>query len=435
MSHPPVAIDPAHVLAYISPPSSLIDQQDPNFLNLFQSLHPPTSSSSPFSEGPLRLYIVQQPAPAKHRRSYVEIKDLRALCGRDLTTGLPVTSSTVMLSDLKDSVLVMRRIPDDGYSSSGSSGSGSSGGVGGAWASVGAGAGQVLTEGTLASYQHEYISTLGAMGMTSIEGSTMSTGSDGAQGSSDESSSTLDDDLSGAIAHAAAGMGTGVPPHLLMGADHVTSWMSNNTFAYLSMCLSMGHSDSDQSDTQSLPPPQGDTPHLPSSPVQEHGTSSGYGSDGGFDDDEDDDESDTDEGETREGKRSRAIRIPRRSAASTRQSNCTSAQLETNPNHTLPQWFRPLVKDGEVQFEIWVVAFLKPQLLPTLPSKPATGNGASLLQQHDSQWTEAVNELLDSSVLQQFVRSEVANGRIGIDFKRIMADKKDRRKATRRVIR
>ncbi|KAF9119599.1 hypothetical protein BGW39_000177, partial [Mortierella sp. 14UC] len=335
MSHPPVAIDPAHVLAYISSPSSHVDQQDPNFLHLFQSLHPHISFSSPSSEGPLRLYIVQQPAPAKHRRSYVEIKDLRALCGRDSTTGLPVTSTTAMLSDLKDSVLVMRRIPDDGYSSCGSSGSD----VGTTPAGVGAGAGQVLTEGTLASYQQAYMSTIGAMGTPTFAGSATSTGSDGgAQGSSDESSSMLDDDLSGAIAHAAAGMGTGVPPHLLMGADHVTSWMSNNTFDYLSMCLSMGHSDySDQSDTQSLPPPQGDTPPLPSSPGQEQGTnSSGYGSDGGFDDEEED-ETDTDIGETREGKRPRAICKPRRSTTSTVQSNSTNAHQEPNPNHTLPQ--------------------------------------------------------------------------------------------------
>jgi hypothetical protein len=321
----------------------------------------------------------------------------------------------------------------------------------------------------LTSYQHAYMSTIGALGMASIEGSVTNTGSDvGAQGSSDESS-VLDDDLSGAIAHAAAGMSTGIPPHLLMGVDYVTSWMSNNTLEYLNMCMpsvfqlpfsplqfdcttanermhthtetdplffhsiahypgfSMGRSDSDQSDTQSLPPTLGDAPPLASSPGQGQGTgSSGYGSDGGFDDD-DEDETDTDEGEGREGKRSRVIRKPRRSATS-------SAHQELDTNRALPQWFRPLVKDGEVQFEIWIIAFLKPQLIPS-PLKSATGNEAISKQQRDSQWTEAVNELLESNVMQQFVKSEVADGRIGIDFKRIMADKKDRRKATRRVIR
>ncbi|KAG0374581.1 hypothetical protein BGX24_010231 [Mortierella sp. AD032] len=438
MSNPPIAIDPAHVLAYISSPTASIDhQQDLGFLHLFQSLHPIDST-----EGPLRLYIVQQPAPAKHRRSYVEIKDLRALCGRDPATGLPVTNSTATLSDLKDSVLVMRRIPDDGYSSSGSS---TCGGVG-----VGPGVGSVLTEGTLASYQSAYLSAIGAMGSTTLTGSATSTGSDVARtgdGSSDESSSLLDDDLSSGNVGGMVGV-----PHSLLGADHVTYWMSNNEFEYLNFCMAMGHSDqSEQSETpfqsDALPSsPGGSDTSVPQSVLDSSIGASGYGSDGGaFDDDDEDDTDDDGEDETREGKRPRAIRQPRRSTTKPRNNNCNGKeQREQNSNHTLPQWFRPLVKDGEVQFEIWVVAFLKPQLLPTLPPKPTTnaaatgagvGAGNQQQQQHDSQWTEAVNELLDSLVLQQFVRGEVADGRIGIDFKRIMADKKDRRKSTRRVIR
>ncbi|KAG0265237.1 hypothetical protein BGZ95_003392 [Linnemannia exigua] len=439
MSNPPIAVDPAHVLAYLS---SLTASSDPlqhsGFLHLFQSLHPATST-----EGPLRLYIVQQPAPAKHRRSYVEIKDLRALCGRDPATGLPVTSSTATLSDLKDSVLVMRRIPEDGYSSSGSSSCG--GGV-----SFGPGVGSVLTEGTLASYQSEYLSAIGAMGMTTITGSATSTGSDVARagdGSSDDSSSLLDDDLSSGNVGGMAGI-----PQSLLGADHVTYWMSNNEFEYLNFCMAMGHSDqSDQSETPFLSDafpssPGGSDISVPQSGLDSSISGGGYGSDGGaFDDADEDDTDDDGEGETREGKRPRAIRQPRRCTTKPRNSNSGSNERqEQNSNHTLPQWFRPLVKDGEVQFEIWVVAFLKPQLLPILPPKPTTnaavtgagaGTGNQQQQQHDSQWTEAVNELLDSAVLQQFVRGEVADGRIGIDFKRIMADKKDRRKSTRRVIR
>ncbi|KAF9101960.1 hypothetical protein BGX29_005085 [Mortierella sp. GBA35] len=403
MSIPPVAIDPAQILAFLS---SGIEPQDPSFLRLFQSLHPNTSFSPPgtfnINEAPLRMYIVQQPAPAKHRRSYIEIKDLRALCS----------------TDLKDSVLVMRRIVDDVVFSPRSS----------TQVSL-TGAGQILTAGTLASFLsgHENVVVggggAGSCGGTVGSGTSMSEGGDDSMSSLDSEESMNGLDMARSLAE-----------------DHVASWMSNNTVEYLNMCMSMGHSD--QSDSQSPPLPQGAIPPLLSdissnSPFSQHGDNE---SDGYFydDDDENDQDGDDSEDTTRDGKRSRATQKPRSFPEG-------ETPHEQDPNQTLPQWFRPLVKNGQVQFEIWVVAFLKPQLLPVLEPKAMTlasfsASAGSQQQQQvqqnsDSQWTEAVNEILDSVVLQQFVRAEVEAGRIGIDFKRIMTGKKDRRRSTRRVIR
>lgn len=177
----------------------------------------------------------------------------------------------------------------------------------------------------------------------------------------------------------------------------------------------MGHSDhSDGPDTAS-PPPYSDTPSINTS-AQSVPEQVDYQSDGATSDIYDDEDEDATGDNTREGKRAR-------------HSTTTS-----NPHQTLPPWFRPLTKDGKVQFEIWVVAFLKPTLLEVLPPMPCLGDEPHM-QQSSSQWTERVNELLDSRELRGFVGSEVARGRIGIDFKKIMAAKKDGRKSTRTVIR
>lgn len=177
----------------------------------------------------------------------------------------------------------------------------------------------------------------------------------------------------------------------------------------------MGHSDhSDGSYNPSLPL-SSDASSI-NTPAQSAPEQVDYQSDSATSDIYDDEDEDTTGDDTREGKRAR---------------HSTTA---VNPHQTLPPWFRPLTKDGKVQFEIWVVAFLKPKLLADLPPMPCLGDEAHM-QQSSSQWTERVNELLDSRELQGFVSSEVAKGRIGIDFKKIMAAKKDGRKSTRTVIR
>ncbi|KAF9136780.1 hypothetical protein BGX30_010862 [Mortierella sp. GBA39] len=382
MTTPPEAISPARILDYLTSTTSNYPQ-DSQFLQIFHSLHPAISTANS-NEYPLRLYIVQQPAPAKHRRSYVEIKDLRALCGRDPATDLAVSVSDAAcaatpgggegtaMSDLKDSVLVMRRILEA----------------------------PVLTAETLACLP-------GSDGSTSGSGSDSMRGDGSSNASDDTSSSLADDDM------ASGNGGSGGRMELskmFLGADHVASWMSNNASAYIDMCMSMGISDhSDGSDSASPPP---SSTNAPAQSVPEQVD---YRSDGAAGDIYDDEDEDATNDDTREGKRARH-----------------SATI-TNPHQALPPFFRPLIKDGKVQFEIWVVAFLKPQLLADLPPKPCPGGGPHM--QSSSQWTERVNELLDSTELQRFVTSEVAGGRIGVDFKKIMAEKKDGRKSTRTVIR
>ncbi|KAF9154497.1 hypothetical protein BG015_000784 [Linnemannia schmuckeri] len=331
MSNPPVAIDPAHILAYLASTTSNYPQ-DSQFLRTFHCLHPTISTApSPANsnDSPLRLYIVQQPAPAKHRRSYVEIKDLRALCGRDPATGLAVSVSDASatggqgtgMSDLKDSVLVMRRIPEA----------------------------PVLTAETLACLPGSdgSVAGSGTSGSDSMRG-------DGSSNAGDDTSSSLaDDEMTGGNGGHASSGGRMELSKMLLGADHVASWMSNNTLAYLDMCLSMGHSDhSDGSDTASPPPSSDSSPN--NAPAQSIPEVCDYESDGGVGDcyDDEGEESNDNEAEseeTREGKR------PRHSTTITTAS-------DINPHQTLPPW-------------------------------------------------------------------------IGIDFKRIMAMKKDKRLSTRRVIR
>ncbi|KAF9549090.1 hypothetical protein EC957_004728 [Mortierella hygrophila] len=355
MPTPPKAIDPALLLAYLSSNHP----QDTQFLQIFNSFHP-TISTANSNEHPLRLYIVQQPAPAKHRRSYVEIKDLRALCGHDPATDLAASVSDApgggegaAMSDLKDSVLVMRRILEA----------------------------PVLTAETLACLP-------GSDGSTAGSGSDSTRGDGSSNAGDDTSSSLADDDMTG---------GNGVS-----GGEMELSKM------FLGM--SMGISDHSDGSDSTLPPPSSTNTPAQSLPEQVD-----YQSDGAAGDIYDDEDEDGTNDDTREGKRAR---------------HSTTA---INPHQALPPFFRPLIKDGKVQFEIWVVAFLKPQLLADLPPKPCPGGGPHM--QSSSQWTERVNELLDSTELQRFVTSEVAGGRIGVDFKKIMAEKKDGRKSTRTVIR
>ncbi|KAF9933247.1 hypothetical protein FBU30_006015 [Linnemannia zychae] len=400
MSRPPVAIAPSDLLAFSkSSFVSCMDPLDPSFFSLFDSLHP----DLPNKELPLRIYIVQQPAPAKHRRSYVEIKDLRALCGRDPATGLAVTSSTAALSDLKDSVLVMRRIPEEGK------------------ASPRPAAGTLdLTVGSVACFQ----SIRGCYGSNSgISGS-------GDNLKTDEGSSNCGDDSCSSLADEdmLRGHGNIVGRNPSFGADQVTMWMSCNTLEYLNICQG---STSPSSNT-SLSSPQ----TVPGCLDADSTVADFYntlGDDSGDDDEEDNDDDDDDECH-------RGVKRPckPRPFSLTRidKSSSSNPQSAHDSNQSLPQWFRPLVKDGEIQYEIWVVAFLKPQLLPTANLQTTSGSagGQSFQQQHDSHWTEAVNELLDSKVLHQFVRSEVANGQIGIDFKQLMTERRSRRKANRRIV-
>ncbi|KAF9287915.1 hypothetical protein BGZ68_001120 [Mortierella alpina] len=93
MSSSPVAVNPADILSFADSLQSAEDKQ--TFSQLYHNVHP-SGSSAP------RFYIVQQPIPMKHRRSYIEVKDLKALCADSSHPEL----------DAKDTVMVMHRVPD-----------------------------------------------------------------------------------------------------------------------------------------------------------------------------------------------------------------------------------------------------------------------------------------------------------------------------------
>lgn len=104
------------------------------------------------------------------------------------------------------------------------------------------------------------------------------------------------------------------------------------------------------------------------------------------------------------------------------------------------KWFRPLVQNGEVQFEIWVAAFVK---APTggMSKEGSQGDGEdgamTAAQKRDySLWVQRVTELLETRYVQAYVRWEVARGRIGIDYREMMRmQEEDKKSSRRRVIR
>ncbi|KAF9287914.1 hypothetical protein BGZ68_001119 [Mortierella alpina] len=113
-------------------------------------------------------------------------------------------------------------------------------------------------------------------------------------------------------------------------------------------------------------------------------------------------------------------------------------------NRTLPEWFRPLVRNGEVQFEIWVIAFVNLHALEGGSCQQVAGvvvngdttvttPGPTLRQAQHSDWVDRTSDLLESKIMQCFVRDQVAAGRIGIDFRRILEEEKESRKPRRYI--
>ncbi|KAF9988670.1 hypothetical protein BGZ75_008911 [Mortierella antarctica] len=111
-------------------------------------------------------------------------------------------------------------------------------------------------------------------------------------------------------------------------------------------------------------------------------------------------------------------------------------------SRTLPDSFRPLVRNGEVQFEIWVVAMVNRPAYEGGSGQAVAGvvvngdttvtiPGPTLRQAQDSAWADQAGALLDSNIMRCFVREQVAVGRIGIDFRRILEEEKERRKSRR----
>ncbi|KAG0047842.1 hypothetical protein BGZ83_007199 [Gryganskiella cystojenkinii] len=439
-SAPPVPIEPSDILSFAgTTPLLNADPDEPPFLQLFHDLFPASprliTGTSPAT---VRMYIVQQPIPAKHRRSYVEVKDLRGLCGRPIDDGSPAEK------DLKDAMIVMRKIPfgcnndpvgalfpqgsrlspaqvDHGSTSSGSSSGGNSD-----WSNNNGGRSRLGIDGSGSGY------------------SSMTEDSNSDRGSVfDQSPNPVFS--SGRL---------GVTMEIFEPQPYLTSDVSNQN-PVLSMDDELGNEYDD-----------------------------------GDDDDYDDSE---DEDFTTGGKHPH--RLSNRTSTSTetikpsRKFRCLPSSKTTKNSSdaaTLPEWFRAKTQDGRILFEVWVVAFLitppagavfsdvgseaikralvapehrssylgsppstsssenehRPVMVhipdSTSPAPPtsATPNQPSDRQSHVSIWIEQVAQFLGSKVLESFVRSEVAQSKIGIDFKKILLDQKNQRqRSSRRVIR
>ncbi|KAG0262226.1 hypothetical protein BG011_000200 [Mortierella polycephala] len=330
MSLPLVAVDPVDLSSFaLSSKYSTVDQKA--FQKVHGRVHQDLSNPSSSSRS-LRLYIVQQPVPAKHRRSYIETRNLRSLCGH------PISESSDA-KDLDHSAVVMKRMPD------------------------------CVDLSALRVSQTPSAHTSASSGIGSEVDSV--------------------DDQDSYYRQRQANLKN-------MGENQVASWLSNSV-EYMHNCISSEYVHSQGQDTDAAD-------------IEEY-TDTDIEADDGSDGDGVRDAQDV------SNSRSRRIRRLRDPVA-----------LAEDPNRCLPEWFRPKVVDGEVQFEIWVVAFLKDDDLL------GCGGGKGTEKQL-SEWIQAVNELLEDKIMQDFVGEEVAAGNIGIDFKRILESKKKSRQPTRRYIR
>ncbi|KAG0030870.1 hypothetical protein BGZ81_002087 [Podila clonocystis] len=109
------------------------------------------------------------------------------------------------------------------------------------------------------------------------------------------------------------------------------------------------------------------------------------------------------------------------------------------------KWFRPLVEDGKIQFEIWVAAFLKAPVSADFMDQDTDLNGdgtgknamTAAQKREYSLWVQRVTELLETRCVQAYVQWEVSRGgRIGIDYREMMRmQEEDKKSSRRRVIR
>ncbi|CAO3574545.1 unnamed protein product [Mortierella alpina] len=330
MSSPPVAVNPADILSFADSLQTTKDRE--TFTQLYHSVHP-NGSPAP------RFYIVQQPIPMKHRRSYIEVKDLKALCSDSSHPDL----------DTKDTVMVMHRVPD------------------------------------CVDSEPLRISSTSA---SDRSGSSSDLSDGGNSGTSLDRHGTYSQERGSALRS--------------IGDEQVAAWLDTSS-TYMNKCLSMSPGEQ----TQAAEQDQTDV----------------------YADSDDDENSGSEHSGQGQSKRTRKIRKLRTSLDS---------------NRTLPEWFRPLVRNGEVQFEIWVVAFVNLHALEVGSGKTVAGVvvdgdttvttlGPTLRQAQHSDWVDRTSDLLESKIMHCFVREQVAVGRIGIDFRRILEEEKESRKPRRHV--
>ncbi|KAF9556264.1 hypothetical protein EC968_008367 [Mortierella alpina] len=309
MPLPPVAVNPADILSFAGSLQSTEDKQ--TFKQLYQNVH---TDGSPAP----RFYIVQQPIPVKHRRSYIEVKDVKALCSDSSHPD-------------QDTVMVIQVVP-------------------------------------------------GCVDSAPLKLSLASSENSGSNSDpSDGGNSDTSVDLHGTYSQERGSALRSI------GDEQVASWLDTNSI-YMNKCLEAQAQVAEQNQTDI---------HA---------------------DSEDDDSSDSEHSGQGQSKRTRR-----------------------DANHTLPDWFRPLVRNGEVQFEIWVVAFASLHSLAGDSGRAATAvevngdttvttPGPTLRQARHSDWVNRTSQLLESKIMHRFVREQVAVGRIGIDFRRILEEQKESRK-------
>ena len=91
------------------------------------------------------------------------------------------------------------------------------------------------------------------------------------------------------------------------------------------------------------------------------------------------------------------------------------------------------------QYELGPVLVNLPNARPATSSTTTTiavTHQPSERQRQISGWIEQVAQFLETGALESFVRQEVAQSRIGIDFKKILLEQKTgRQRQTRRVVR
>ncbi|KAF9209494.1 hypothetical protein BGZ59_010087 [Podila verticillata] len=387
----PKAIDPTHLSEFAaSSDTSVLDhlqQQDLDsehtamFLDSFHKCFPGGSSVQDL--GTTSLHIIQQPKPAKQRGRYIEVKDIRKLCN------LGELDAVVM-------VLVPECPPPPLPSASlvyGSPLSSSS---------------ESLPSTPTLSHSSSMSPTENAMDTSPVY-----------EGSSD-SLDLMDMDTDGSFEYF---------EHI-----QIVSQTTNTPQVYIS---------------QPCPP-------LPPAVFQEaaHGgngaENSGMNSNDNDNDafeDFDDHDDYGDEADDLTGDAGMFRRFQRRRKRMSRLQGLQDSEgddVQGDNSITPPRrdrkWFRPLVQNGEVQFEIWVAAFLK---APTggMSKEGGQGDGEdgamTAAQKRDySLWVQRVTELLETRCVQAYARCEVARGRIGIDYREMMRmQEEDKKSFRRRVIR
>ncbi|KAF9958277.1 hypothetical protein BGZ65_001547 [Modicella reniformis] len=387
-----IAVDP-YVLRFAS---SYLPPEDP-FWKTFNRLFPQCASQT----GDLcalqpaffiaALVIIRQPVPAKHRRNFIEVLDTQALFNALLAQTRPalqVPGESRAYPPFNDLVIITKPMsgPDFDISSTGNSSMLANG-------STFSGASPATTVSTF-SHGSPFVlcqmdqihvaegSRFNGGGETSGNDMHLGVGSCGIGSLGSGYNSSAEEDYGNPFSFDA--MVVSSPPQ----GNHVGSMNIYPGFM--------------ESPSQSMDSATQNLPHMVVDALAQHGQHNGVrtatieyetADDG---DDGDDNDSEQEEDPCRPLKKSR--------------THGGGSPIQY-PYLVKPESFRAskckLTK--EVQYETLVVAYVNPRC-----GGQTDGRGR---QEEDSEWGELVSTFLDSRVMKDFVRDEVTQGRIGVDYK------------------